>query len=197
MKHLLLLSLIILSQLTTQAQNSSELPIKFRGGMMLHTSYLGNTRTEHPLSGIGYGIGGQLSYAIGDHFRLGTQGHASNLRYKGQEGTYKLGWGGLLIGYQITYGRLHPVVGLTLGGGHIKDMYFLETTNLDPDGTRTIIYRNYSSMLISPSLSAEYTLKSNMTLLLKIDYIFPVFSEHKEDFASGPRLYLGILFNRD
>ena len=197
MKHTFFLFFFALLLINLHAQDTIYRNVKFRGGMMIHTGYLSNTRADQSISRFGYGIGGQLSYTIGDHFRLGTQGHASNLRYKGQEGSYKLGWGGLLLGYELRSRRLHPVVGVTIGGGHIRDVYFLETAEPDPDGTRTIVYRSYSSMLIAPSLSAEYTLKSNMTLLLKIDYILAVFSEHTEDFASGPRVYLGILFNRD
>lgn len=197
MKKTLFLLFLIFSLTNVHAQNSSDARVKFRGGMMLHSSYLSNARSEQSISGPGWGIGGQLSYSIGDHFRLGTQGHASNIRYKGQEGSYKLGWGGLLFGYQLSGRRLHPVAGVTIGGGHVRDLYFLETTGPDTDGTRTIVYRSYSTMLVSPSLSAEYILKSNMTLILKVDYILPVFSEHGQDFASGPRIYLGILFNRD
>lgn len=173
----------------------TETKVKFRGGMMLHSGYLKNTRADQPINEACYGIGGQLSYTIGNHFRLGTEGYASNLGYREQDGYYKLGWGGLLLGYQLNDKKIHPVISLTLGGGKIKDMFFIQGNTSD-DVIDQVIYRKYPVMLASPSVSVEYSLKSSLTLVMKLDYLMPLFSPHHTDYAYGPRLYLGILFNR-
>jgi len=169
--------------------------MKFSGGMMCHTGYIQNNRSIQKLSGICYGIGGQMTFSYRSNVRAGLEGYASNFKYRGQEGYYKLGWGGLLLGYQVSDKRLHPVVSLTLGGGKIRDLFFVEGSTSDDEIDR-VIYRKYPVMLISPSISAEYSLKSKLTLVMKLDYVLPIFSLHRSDYANGPRLYLGILFNR-
>jgi hypothetical protein len=194
MKILISVSLWLIPILFIYPQQS-DTNVRFRGGMMLHSGYLKNSRSAQPVEGVCNGIGGQLSFNLGNRFRLGTEGYASNLGYRGQDGYYKLGWGGLLAGYQIGNKKLHPVLSVTLGGGKVKDLYFTGD-DLSEDDTYSVIYRNYPVMLAAPAVSLEYALKSKLTLVLKLDYLIPLFSVYKNDYAFGPRLYLGILFNR-
>ena len=176
--------------------NSQEKKTKrFIGGMLIHSGYLANSRTQDNISGICYGLGGQLSFLLGEHFRLGTEGYASNYSYPENEGYYKLGWGGLLIGYQLEAKKWKPVLSFTIGGGKIKDLYFVSGSVSD-DNIDNVRYRVFSDMLVSPSLSIEYTLKSSLSLVMRMDYIFPVFSSNFNDYAYGPRIYLGILFSK-
>ena len=167
----------------------------YRGGMMFHSGYLKTRGPSPAISGACYGIGGQLTFTPRDHFRFGAEGYASYAGHNQHEGSYKLGWGGLLAGYQFNNRKLHPVLGLTLGGGKVNDLQFIDV-NTGDDEIDQVIYRKYPVMLASPALSAEYALKSKLTVVMKIDYLIPLFSSHHAGFASGPRVYLGILFNR-
>ena len=98
--------------------------------MLLHTGYLKNTGQTNNLSGACFGIGGQLTFTPRDHFRLGVEGYTSNISYKAQDGYFKLGWGGLLLGYQLGHKRIHAVISFTLGGGKVNDMQFIEVLSL-------------------------------------------------------------------
>ncbi|MBN1951409.1 MAG: hypothetical protein JW801_09400 [Bacteroidales bacterium] len=195
MKSILISFLLILIIQDAFPQDLSN-PPTFKGGMMLHSGYLSAGRSEQAISGSCFGIGGKLSFTAGKYLRLGTEGYASTLGYSGQEGYYKLGWGGLLVDFPILSGkRLSPVVSLTLGGGHVKDVYFLESVPGAP-ATHEVVYRSFATMLAVPSVSLEYSLKTKLTLVLKVDYAIPLFSDYTDDFAWGPRVYLGVLFNR-
>ena len=170
--------------------------IRFRGGMMLHTGYVKNARTENTINGICKGLGGQLTYTIAPQLRIGTEGYASSYGYPHQEGYYRLGWGGLLIGYQTGRKRLHFVSGITIGGGTVKDLFFIGQDTAE-SGIQNVVYRRYSSFLVVPAASLEYTAGTRLTCVLKLDYILPFFNSHHSDYAYGPRVYFGILFNRD
>ncbi len=136
-----------------------------------------------------------MTFTPGRHFRFGTEGYASYFNYPQKEGSFKLGWGGLLLGYQITGKKIHPILSFTLGGGKVNELQFIEVNTGDDEIDR-IIYRKYPVMLASPAVSIEYALKSKLTLVMKADYLIPVFTSGERDFASGPRLYIGVLFNR-
>jgi hypothetical protein len=194
MKITLSLFLLLIPSLIINAQQT-ESNVIFRGGMMLHSGYLQNNRSTQTINGACYGIGGQLSYTLDNNFRLGSEGYASNSNYGDQDGYYKLGWGGLLLGYQFNSRKIRPVISLTLGGGKVKDMFIIEGNTSD-NANDVVVFRKYPVMLATPAVSVEYAIKERLSLVLKIDYLIPLFSSNYSDFAYGPRLYLGILFNR-
>jgi hypothetical protein len=191
----IIFSVLIAFLIITPAVGQNKNNIKFRGGMLLHTGYLKNERNTQAINGNCFGIGGQLSYTFNNHLRFGTEGYASSFGYKEQDGYYKLGWGGILFAYQFAGEKVHPVIGLTIGGGKVKDLFFI-SGDVSDDFADEVIYRKYNIMLASPAISLEYSLKDRLTLIAKLDFMLPVFSDHYKDFAYGPRLYLGILFNR-
>jgi len=167
----------------------------FTGGMMLHTSYLQNADAARNLFGMGYGLGGQMSFYVSNRFRLGMEGFTSTKNRNDDLGFYKISWGGFTGAYELGQNRLHIVPAITAGGGKVKDLFFLSVDDTDrlPD---EVIYLVFSDFLVYPSLTLEYSLRSKLTLLLRSDFLFPVFSENRSDFAYGPRFYVGILFNR-
>lgn len=186
--------LLIFLALATTAFSQEEKKDIFCGGMFLHTGYLTNTRTTENIDGLCEGLGGQLSFFVGDNLRIGTEGYASTAKYKG-DGFYKLGWGGLMFGYEFNKWKLIPVISCTIGGGSVKDLYIINanTTDNNPDN---VIFRKYSVMLISPSLSFEYPLTSIIHIVTKFDYVLSLSSNNKTDYANGPRAYVGVLFNK-
>ncbi len=188
-----LLSIFILGlMLTGFSQTKREL---FRGGMFPHIGYLYNQSGDTKIEGFCSGIGGKLVFPVTDHVRVGTEGYVTSYNYKNNEGFYKLGWGGLLVEYQFEQRKLMPVVGVTFGGGGIKDLYPVlgDYTDNFPDAA---IYKKYSSLVIAPQISLEYRLTSHINLATKVDYLFYPGLDYPEYVARGPRLYLGILFSR-
>jgi hypothetical protein len=172
-----------------------EKPVVFTGGMYLHTGYVKNSGINQEINGMCSGIGGQMVFHLTEHFRLGSEGYASEYGYPGNPGFYKLGWGGLLTGYQARFNRVKPMISLTLGGGKIRDLYHVsgEVTDNIPDIS---VYRVYSTMLLVPAISLHYALKGKINLALKVDYTLPVFLGHTDNFAFGPRFYLGVMFSK-
>jgi hypothetical protein len=166
--------------------------------MLLHTGYLKNVQKDSPIKGACFGVGGKLSFTLSDHFRLGAEGYTSTYSYDEQPGYFKLGWGGILSEYQIfKKSSLSPVLGLTVGGGRIHDLYFRDYPTTT--GDYSVDYQSSASLFFSPSVSLEYLLKSKLTLVLQVVFVSPlVLSSTKAniEYAYGPRVYLGMLFNR-
>lgn len=172
-----------------------EAGIKYQGGMLIHSGYLKIEHPDNTQNGLCYGFGGQLSFLISEHIRAGSEGYTSYFHYPQNNGIFRLGWGGLMVGYQFSNKKIRPVLHLTFGGGGVNDMQFIEVNAKDDEADR-IIYRRYAVMIVVPAISAEYTLNSKFTAVVKIDYIFPLTNSKTINFAAGPRLYMGLLFRR-
>lgn len=188
-----LLLTILFFSLQGYGQKTSQ-PL-FIGGMFVHGGYISNLRIDQSVSGPVSGIGGKLAFFISPYFRIGTEGYASTYNYSDATGFYKLGWGGLLAEYMLGNGKAIPVLGLTIGGGKIKDLYILEGKDGDrlPDNA---IYQVYTVAIVAPYVSIEYALKENIRLTAKVDYVTSITRDAVAHFAEGPRFYLGVLFVR-
>jgi hypothetical protein len=193
-KGIVFLILVVLLPIVTKSQ-IVEKQIVFTGGMFLHSGYIQNSRQFENINGLCSGIGGQGFFHIGKHFRLGSEGYGSTFRYAHNPGYYKLGWGGILTGFQYKYKRFKPMISLTFGGGKVHDLYLLDG-KVDDDLSDITLYRVYSNMLVVPAVSLHYALKAKINLAFKIDYSLPLFSDNKANYAYGPRFYMGILFNK-
>lgn len=192
MRIVLVSTFILCLTLTGFSQEKREL---FRGGMFPHIGYLYNDDGQAKINGFCSGIGGKLVFPITDHIRVGTEGYVTSYNYKNNDGFYKLGWGGLLLEYQFEKRKLMPVVGITIGGGGIKDLYPIsgDFTDNNPD---VAIYKKYSSLVLAPQISLEYRLTAHINLATKIDYLLYPGNDFPMSLAKGPRLYLGVLFSR-
>jgi hypothetical protein len=167
----------------------------FRGGMLLHAGYLSNNAGQTEINGMCTGIGGKIVFPIGKFLRVGTEGYVSNYSYKESNGFYKLGWGGLLTECQLSEKRFRPVIGVTVGGGRIRDLYPLSGDFTDNEADAAI-YKDYSALIITPHISVEYGLTANLNIVAKIDYILYPGINYPTFIAHGPRMYIGILFSR-
>lgn len=179
----------------------------YSGGMMVHSGFLSSSTVSFStpdgsalglggmrIKGIPIGIGGALKVHFGKHFRVGTEGYSSNLKY-GKHGSYEhIGWGGLLVDGVIPVGRWFPFAGVTVGGGGVKNVTVLQNTTGDfmlDDGTTS--YRRYAFMAVSPFTGVEFALTERVHLVIKADWLLDVTSGQK-DFADGPRIYAGFMF---
>lgn len=184
--------ILIARFLSTYAQPHREL---FRGGMFLHTGLVKNQLDFPSVNGVVTGIGGKITFRIGEHLRAGTEGYVSSYGYGENEGQYKLGWGGLLAEYQFFNKKFTPVIGATFGGGKIHDLYMLNGSYTDnsPDEA---IYKVHSSFVITPHFSVEYSISDHINLVGKVDHVLYPGAAYPSYIAKGVRLYFGVLFMR-
>jgi hypothetical protein len=167
----------------------------FKGGMMLHTGYLTNHLNSSQIDGLCSGIGGKIVFPVMKHLRFGTEGYVSNYNYANSNGFYKLGWGGLVGEYQFWNKRFTPVIGVTVGGGKIRDVYPVNATISD-NISDEVIFKVYSSLIVAPHISFEYKLTEHINLVTKADYLFYPGFDNPDYVAKGTRVYFGVLFSR-
>jgi hypothetical protein len=192
MKILLTITFIFLFLASGFAQEKKE---HFRGGMLLHAGYLSNDAGQTKINGLCTGIGGKMVFPVWKGVRIGAEGYVSNYTYNESNGFFKLGWGGLLVEYQLLNKRLTPVAGVSFGGGKISDLFPVSGnyTDNEPDAA---IFKVYSSFIIDPQISVEYSLTTHMNLVVKIDYLFYPGIDYPLFVAIGPRFSIGFLFSR-
>lgn len=187
-----ILLILLFSSLFSFAQNQRE---HFRGGMLLHTGFVQNQTDFPAVDGMLTGIGGKITFRAGEHLRYGTEGYVSNFGYGDNEGQYKLGWGGLLAEYQFNDQIITPVLGITIGGGKVHDLYVISGDFKDNFVDETI-YKVYSSFIVTPHFSLEMRLSDHINLVGKVDYVFYPGLDYSSYVAKGPRVYFGVLFMR-
>ena len=107
----------------------------FSGGMMLHIGYmfsddprkifsnagLGNEEyvKNLPKDGVSLGLGGTLRVHLLNHIHVGAEGGMSIMPLRGH-GNIRIGYGGALCDGYLNLGKTRPLLGLSLGGGVMK-----------------------------------------------------------------------------
>lgn len=180
------------------------------GGMMLHTGYIsspgftigvndGAGGIPVRVKGAAFGIGGQVKFAFGtetDMIRIGSEGHSSSVSYRPSPSYAHTGWGGILVDYiRHTKGRIHPYIGVTVGGGGVKNHIIADGSTSDFVSEPCAAMRKYTFMAAAPFIGVEIGLTPKLSLSVKADWLFNL-TGRQPDFSSGPRLYVGIMFNR-
>ena len=217
-----------------QSQNSSSDTKKkaskvftgFSGGMMLHAGYLFSDSPDQvfsntglgsqdyvrglPKDGFCYGLGGALRAHLINHIHLGAEGFVSTMPLMGTGSNVRTGWGGVLCDFYTNWGKVNPLIGITIGGGTMKRLfvpaqeegviYATDSTNYNASYIKTPFF------FMDPYVGLEISLNNHMAILIRIDYMLP-FGTTKSKLTenvtwsnfmtpSGPRLYVGIMFGR-
>lgn len=182
----------------------------YLGGMMLHTGYIqsspfsfygpsGQYIGDMRIQGAAFGIGGQVKLAFGtetDMLRIGSEGHSTTVRYNPSPSYARTGWGGLILDYtRRTKGKVHPFIGVTLGGGGTTNHLIAEGNVADFNTETYSLMHKYAFMTAVPFIGMEISLTKKLSLMFKADYMFCI-SKSKPDFPGGVRLYIGIMFSR-
>ena len=206
-------AIAIIFLLTTLYSEASGKDFRFRGyvgGMMLHTGYIksqsfgisspgGEYLGPVQINGGAIGIGGQVKFAFGtetDMIRIGSEGHSSTVTYNPHPSYAHTGWGGILVDYiRHTKGKVHPYIGVTIGGGGVKNHIMAEGSTSDFVTEPQMAMHKYAFMAVAPFIGMEISLTQKLGLVIKADWLFNATSRQR-DFSSGPRLYVGIMFNR-
>ena len=166
--------------------------------MMLHSGYIQSRPFElystasqslgtMQIRGAAFGIGGHVKFAFGtptDMLRIGTEGHSSNVRYAPSPDYIRR-----------TKGRAHPFIGCLIGGGGVKNHIIARGGTGDYVIEPQAAMHKYAFMAVAPFAGMEVSLTPKLSLVVKVDWLLNA-TCRQNDFSSGPRLYVGILFNR-
>lgn len=210
-----------------QDKKSSGIFTGFSGGMMIHGGYLfsDDPRKVFSNSGLGsedyvnslpkhgfcYGIGGALRVHLLDHIHVGTEGFVSTMPLMGTGSKVRSGWGGACCDVYTTWGKVRPLIGMTVGGGSMSRLYVPKqaavVVNTAADSTfYNAAYTKTPFFLLDPYIGIEIGLKSHDAVLIRIDYLLPFGKTNSKltdnvkwsNFMSptGPRLYVGVMFGK-
>lgn len=212
---------------TKKNKKGSRVFTGFSGGMMLHGGYLfsDDPRKVFSNSGLGdesyvkglpkhgftLGLGGALRIHLLDHIHVGAEGFVSTMPLMGTGSNIRTGWGGAFCDFYTTWGKVRPLIGLTVGGGTMKRLFVpdqaKETLFMAEDSTfYNASYTKTPFFLLDPYIGMEIGLKGHTALLIRIDYLLP-FGKTSSKLTdnvkwsnfmspSGPRLHIGVMFGR-
>ena len=211
-----------------EKKHSSAVFTGFSGGMMLHGGYLFSDNPQNifsnnglgsidyvkglPKDGFCYGLGGALRTHLINHIHLGAEGFVSTMPLMRTGSNIRTAWGGVLCDIYGNWGKVRPMIGLTIGGGAMKRLYVPQTDPTVQASTTTVYNSSYIKtpfFFIDPYVGLEVNLAKHMALLIRIDYLLP-FNIHSHGLSetgqkikwdnfvtpSGPRLYVGIMFGK-
>ena len=178
----------------------------FSGGMMIHSGYLQSNNFEitninnesiskNKIKGFPFGIGGAARLHFGKHIRVGGEGYVSDIKYNSNGSYFSTSWGGLLVDCIWQFKRFAPFAGLLVGGGNSKNLTLNKDYGNDFVIENNASFREYSFLAIAPFIGVEYAINSKIRLTLKADYLVNI-NNPQNDFATGPRIFLGFMFYR-
>ena len=200
----------------------------FSGGMLLHGGYLfakdptqvfSNTGLGSldyvknlPKDGFCMGLGGTLRAHLINHIHLGAEGFVSTMPLMRTGSNVRTGWGGAMCDFYTDWGKVRPLIGLTVGGGVMKRLFVPDAptvTSADSETNYNASYTKTPFFLLDPYIGMEIGLTNHMALIIRIDYMLPFgrtsssLTDLKKDVSwgnfmtpSGPRLYVGLMFGK-
>ena len=117
-------------------------------------------------------------------------------------------WGGALCDFYSNWGKVRPMIGMTVGGGAMRRLYVPNAeVVVSPDSTNyNASYTRTPFFFMDPYVGLEIGLGNHTALLIRIDYMLPFGTTDSNltgkvkwsNFMtpSGPRLYIGIMFGK-
>ncbi len=208
-----------------KSHSSSGIFTGFSGGMLLHGGYLfskdptqvfSNTGLGSfdyvknlPKDGFCMGLGGTLRAHLINHIHLGAEGFVSTMPLMRTGSNVRTGWGGAMCDFYTDWGKVRPLIGLTVGGGVMKRLFVPDAptvTSADSETNYNASYTKTPFFLLDPYIGMEIGLTNHMALIIRIDYMLP-FGTSKSKLTpnvdwgnfmtpSGPRLYVGLMFGK-
>lgn len=192
----------------------------YAGGMMLHMGYqygqgvgFPNAANEETmLRSVTYGIGGALKIHLFKHWKVGAEGYVSTMPVKsqGDGSNIRVGWGGVLNEYYLTWGKIQPFIGGTIGGGaqRATHVYSDNATSEHPsikeawesfkdyassEATYPAQYTKRGMFVLDPCIGADIAATRKLHVVVKADWLIAI---HQKQMLTptGPRLYVGLMF---
>ena len=211
-----------------KSRSASSFFTGFSGGMMLHGGYLfakdpryvfSNTGLGSPdyvknlpNDGFCMGLGGTLRAHLINHIHLGAEGFVSTMPLMKTGSNVRTGWGGAMCDFYTDWGKMRPLIGLTVGGGVMKRLFVPDAPTVTSADSKTNYNASYTKtpfFLLDPYIGMEIGLTNHMALIIRIDYMLPFgrtsssLTDLKKDVSwgnfmtpSGPRLYVGLMFGK-
>ncbi len=202
MKKILIALIVLPLMVFGQTKESKTWYRGFTGGMQVHTGFIQgdpfNVITKEgrmysqQVKGPAFGIGGKISFYLGDYIRIGGEGYATKTSYGDYKSLQQLNWGGFLIEGVLPLKDFSFIGGTCFGGGKVTNTVLIEDPGLNFITTSALI-RRYPLILINPFLGVEYAITPKMQLIFKVDYMMNI-NKIEPDFAAGARVYLGFMF---
>lgn len=168
------------------------------------------------LRSITYGIGGAMKVHLFSHWKIGGEGFVSTmpLKSQGDGSNIRLGWGGMVNEYYLTWGKVQPFIGITLGGGSQRATHVYSesgSSNSLPENptlkdhwehfkdytaseeTYPAQFTKRGLFVLDPSIGVEVAATQKLHVLVRADWLLAI---HRNRFTtpSGPRLYVGLMF---
>lgn len=205
----------------------SEFFTGFSGGMMVHAGYMFSDAPDKvfsntglgsmdyikglPKDGFCFGLGGSLRFHLINHIHLGAEGGMSTMPLMKTGSNVRTAWGGALCDFYTNWGKVRPLIGMSVGGGAMRRLFVPEADveTAGEEGAET----NYNSSFVKspffyldPYVGMEFGLTTHMALIVRLDYMLPFGSPGSKltpnvnwsNFMtpSGPRLYVGVMFGK-
>lgn len=175
------------------------------GGMMIHSGFISSGKfnilnsqneqlTINRTSGMPFGIGGIARVYLLPNFRVGGEGYFSSRRYAGNSSFCRIAWGGLLADWIYDFSYFSFYAGGAIGGGSYTNLSLYTKPKDDYIVEENASYRKYGFMALTPYVGIEFPLTDKISLNFMMDVILNV-THWSNDFTTGPRLHLGVLFN--
>ena len=184
----------------------------YQGGLMFNVGYVesrdfqfqnnGGLPLGEPskLSGASMGLGGALRVGFGKYLRVGIEGYVSTLKYHPKGSSAKIGWGGLLLDSHWHIKKFTIFTGGVIGGGSYTHIAMIDKgVNTSKNDyiveNQYVSYRHYPFLAIVPFVGMEYSLTKRISVVAKIDYMLNA-TNWADDYAAGPRFFVGFMFGR-
>ena len=170
----------------------------FSGGMMVHGGYLSGGDNPFGIepSGTTFGIGGVAKVHLSKHFRTGFEGYFSTMGIDQEmavDGSFnKVFWTGILGDFFWTFGKFHPYIGATVGGG-METAFYMSGDKHDWLPETSAVYNKMPFLAVDPFIGLEYAVGEALNLTIKADWLLG-FNSDGLNRPMGPRVYLGCIF---
>lgn len=175
------------------------------GGMMIHSGFISSGifniyNNQHEIltvnrtSGLPFGIGGVARVYLLPNFRVGTEGYVSAHNYARNGSFCRTAWGGILADWIYDFSYFSFYAGGAIGGGSYTNLSLYTKPKDDYIVEENASYRKYGFMALTPYVGIEFPLTDKISLNFMMDVILNV-THWSNDFTTGPRLHLGVLFN--
>lgn len=172
------------------------------GGVFLNTGYVSSTvpgiglsGENVKISGAPFGIGGFGRLSFWDHWRLGGEGHMSDLSVFNNGSKVKNCYGGAMFDYYYGIGKWKPYCGIMIGFGWSE--FYLLFSEDDPRGPSwepvdKAYFNQKWYFALAPYIGCEYKIIKNVSAAVRFDYVCGPGSDPTIPF--GPRFYFGLVF---
>ena len=191
-------TILLLSLFSVNSYAKDKFIKGFSGGMMVHTGYQfgGDNPYGLDISSPTFGIGGCAKIHLTKHFRAGFEGYFSTAPVRNglESGSHnKLFWTGALADWFWSFGKFHPYVGASVGGGMETAFYIFDGNHDDwaPEGNAVLHKQPF--FVIDPYAGVEYAVGKALRLTLKADWLVAMNSDGLNR-PQGPRIYFGFIF---